>query len=221
MTTPPPLPSRNRPRAQLAIIVLDTAAPLALFYGLRWAGVNQWLALILSGIVPVVTLSYRLITERRLSLLAIFTLTVLAAGTAVGLVTGDPRLLLARESYLTGLVGLWIILTLWFARPFLLSATLPLLSEETARTWEHDWESDPTFRRVMRIMTITWGAAFLLDAASRIVMAYTMPVDLVPLLSVLLLVVMLVVIVQTGKAYGRRLMTDRNARGADTTGWVT
>ncbi|MDR7302975.1 VC0807 family protein [Haloactinomyces albus] len=211
MTTLPSQPSRTRPRAQLVMMLLDTAAPLALFYGLRWAGVNQWLALILSGALPVVTISYRLITERRLGLLAVFTLTILAAGTAIGFVTGDPRLLLARESYLTGLVGVWIILTLWFSRPFILSATLPLLPEKTARSWEHDWEHDPTFRRVMRIMTIAWGTAFLLDAAARIVMAYTLPIDLVPLLSVLLLVAMLLVIVQASKAYGRRLMAKQES----------
>lgn len=216
MTAAPPTPGRASPRAQLALMLLDTAAPLALFYGLRWAGVNQWLALMLSGAVPVTTLGYRIITERRIKLPAVFTLTILGAGTAIGFVTGDPRLLLARESYLTGLIGLWILGTLWAARPFLLSATLPLLPDETARSWEHDWQHDPTFRRVMRIMTIAWGAAFLLDAAARIVMAYTLPIDLVPLLSVVLLVMMLIAIVQASKAYGRRLMAARDTNRAKT-----
>jgi hypothetical protein len=53
-------------------------------------------------------------------------------------------------------------------------------------------------------MTAAWGVAFLLDAAARVVMASTLPVDLVPLLSTALLVVLLVVIVQASKAYGRR-----------------
>lgn len=209
MTTTPPKPGRHGPRAQLAMVGLDIAAPLALFYGLRWVGVNQWLALILSGVVPVLTLIYRFVTERRIGLPAVFTLTILGAGTALGFLTGDPRLLLARESYLTGLVGLWIIATLWLPRPFLLSATLPLLPATTARSWERDWANDVTFRRVLRVMTFAWGMAFLLDAVARIVMAYTLPVDLVPLLSVALLVVLLIAVVQVSKAYGRRLVVGR------------
>ncbi len=57
-------------------------------------------------------------------------------------------------------------------------------------------------------MTLAFGLAFVVDAAARVVMAYTLPLDLVPLLSVLLLVVLLVAIVQTGKAYGRRHLGD-------------
>ncbi|OLT49193.1 hypothetical protein BJF85_10020 [Saccharomonospora sp. CUA-673] len=192
------------------MLLLDTAAPLAVFYGLRWAGVNPWLALLLGGAIPLATLVYRLVTERRITLPAVFTLTILIAGTALGLVTGDPRLLLARESYLTAIVGLWILGTLWASRPILLSATLPLLPEQTARAWEHDWEHDPTFRRVMRRMTAAWGGAFLLDAAARVVMAYTLPVDVVPALSAGFLVVLLTAIVQFTKAYGRRLQRARD-----------
>ena len=221
MTVPLTQSSRRNPRAQFVMIFLDTALPLALFYGLQWAGVNQWLALILSGVVPVVTLSCRLLLGRRVSLLTIFTLTILVAATAIGFVAGDPRLLLARESYLAGLVGLWIILTLRFSRPFLLSATPPLLPEHTAQAWERDWESNATFRRVMRVMTATWGAAFVIDSMARIVMAYTLPIDLVPVLSVLLLVMMLAAIVQTSKSYARCLMLNQNVEDSGATGPIT
>jgi hypothetical protein len=56
----------------------------------------------------------------------------------------------------------------------------------------------------MRAMNAAFGAAFLIDAAARIVMAYTLPVDTVSILSVLLLVVLLAAVVQIGKAYDRR-----------------
>ena len=42
------------------------------------------------------------------------------------------------------------------------------------------------------------------DAAARVVMAYTLPLDLVPVASSSLLVVMLVGVVRAGKAWGRR-----------------
>lgn len=206
--------ARRNPRAALVMALLDVAAPLAMFYGMRWAGVDQWLALVVSGAVPLLMLAYRSATERRLEMLALFTLSILVCGTAVGLITGDPRLLLARESYLTGLVGLWMIRTLWGNRPFALQATLPLLPGADAQSSEDDWQHDASFRQVMRTMTLAWGGAFLVDAVARVVMAYTLPVDVVPLLGVLLLVAMLTAVVAVSKVYGRRLLvagpaTDR------------
>ena len=53
-------------------------------------------------------------------------------------------------------------------------------------------------------MTWGFGLAFLIDAAARVVMSYTLPLDLVPAASAALLAVMLVGVVQTGKAWGRR-----------------
>lgn len=200
-------------RRFVAMVVLDVAVPLAVFYGLRLAGVNQWWALILGGAIPLARLGYTTIRSRRLELASVFTLTLLVIGTGIGLLTGDPRLLLARESYLTGVVGAWILITLLTPRPFLFSATLPVLPAQTAQEWQQDWHTNRVFRRALRIMTAAWAIAFLVDAVARVVMAYTLPIDSVPALSIALLVVMLSIIVQITKAWGQRHQTtDRPER---------
>jgi hypothetical protein len=127
------------------------------------------------------------------------------------MLTADPRLLLARESYPTGVVGFWTVGTLLARRPLLFGVTTRFMSEDSARAWEHDWAHSPRSRRTLRVMTAAWGVAFLLDAAARVVMAYTLPVDLVPLLSTALLVVMLIVVVQASRAYGRRHLRGPDA----------
>ena len=91
------------------MLAADVALPLAVFYGLRAAGVNQWLALVLGSVTPAVRLAVTALRARRVELMGLFTLSLLAIGTAIGLVTADARLLVARESYLTGVVGLWIL----------------------------------------------------------------------------------------------------------------
>ncbi|MQA17045.1 MAG: hypothetical protein GEV09_23805 [Pseudonocardiaceae bacterium] len=60
-------------------------------------------------------------------------------------------------------------------------------------------------------MTAAWGVAFLIDAPARVVMTHTLPVDSVPLLSVLLLAGMLIAVVRLSKAYGRRLPARQEA----------
>lgn len=199
-------------RAAFALMIArDVALPLGLFYGLRAFGASQWLALVAGAAVPLAAAVIIAIRQRRVEKAGLFTLTLLGVGTLAGLFTADPRLLVARESYLTAVVGGWILVTVVTARPLLYTATVKFMPAETAESWERAWDTDPTFRRTLKAMTIAWGMAFLLDAAARVVMAYTLPLDLVPVLSVVLLVVMLAAVVEGGKAYGRR---HRPSRGA-------
>ncbi|RPF25298.1 hypothetical protein EDD96_7147 [Streptomyces sp. Ag109_G2-6] len=187
---------------------MEVGVPLGLYYGLRGAGLGQWLSLFISGALPLAQLVYKMATERRVSAVTLFTLSIMAAGTAITLLTGDARLLLARESYLTGLLGLWMIATLFAKRPFMFTTMTKMLPEETARTWHANWNNHARFRNVMRWMSLAWGAAFLIDSAARILMAYTLPVDLVPVLSVILLIGMLMTVVKISKTYGRRMMAE-------------
>ncbi|MFD9571111.1 VC0807 family protein [Streptomyces sp. NPDC059982] len=200
--------SKDPKAALIRTAFMDVGVPLGLYYGLRAAGLGQWLSLLISGALPLGQLIYKMVTERRVASVTLFTLSVMACGTAITLVTGDARLLLARESYLTGLLGLWMIGTLFAKRPFMFTTMVKMLPEETARTWHSNWEQHARFRSVMRWMSVAWGAAFLIDSAARIVMAYTLPVDLVPVLSVVMLVGMLMLVVKVSKAYGRRVMAN-------------
>ncbi|MFF4369538.1 VC0807 family protein [Streptomyces sp. NPDC001594] len=195
------------PKAELVrTAFMEVGVPLGLYYGLRAAGLGQWLSLLVSGALPLARLVLRMARERRVPTVALFTLSVMACGTAITLVTGDARLLLARESYLTGLLGLWMIATLFAKRPFMFATMVRMLPEETAGTWHAHWERHARFRSVMRWMSVAWGASFLIDSTARVVMAYTLPVDLVPVLSVILLVGMLMAVVKVSRAYGRRMM---------------
>ena len=120
----------------------------------------------LGAAIPLLRLAVTVVTQRRVDRLSLFSLSPIGSGTAIGLVTADPRLLLARESYLTA----------------------------------------------------AWGAAFLLDAAARVVMAHTLPVDVVSLASTALLAVLLVIVLQASKAYGRRHLQLREPAASQTKG---
>lgn len=199
---------RSGPGAFTAFLLLDLALPLASYYVLRALGVSIWMALVAGAVVPLIRLGAGALLHQRVSRASLFTLGLIALGTAVGLTTADARLLMARESYLTGFVGVWILLSLLGPRPLIFTATVGFMAQPAAEEWHRSWDTSETFRQAMRGMTWGFGLAFATDAAARFVMSYTLPLDLVPVASSALLVTMLVCVVQAGRAWGRHQPTD-------------
>ena len=165
-------------------LLLELVLPLGGYYGLRALGVDQSLALVVGGALTVPWIAYGVIRHRRIDFTAAFTLTLLAVGGLMSLITGDPRLLLVRDSWLGALIGLWILGSLFARRPFIMvtsrAVVVAKVGEAGAVAWEGRWEHEPDFRRHVRILTATWGAVFLADAGVRVVLAYSLPVDSVP-----------------------------------------
>jgi hypothetical protein len=172
---------------------LDVAAPLAVFYGARAAGVNPWLALVLGVVAPIVAIVLTWTRQRHLDSTAVFMIAAMVVSAIIALFTGDPRALLARESWVTGALGLWMLASLALARPFLLDVAVKISPPEVGQRYGDLWQRSPVFHRWMRWASLAWGTAFVIDAVARVVMAYTLPVDTVPLLGVLLLISLLVV----------------------------
>ncbi|MFF0945340.1 VC0807 family protein [Kocuria sp. CPCC 205300] len=178
--------------------------PFTLYYGLRLAGAEPWVALVLGGFAPLLRVLITTVRAHRLDRLGAFTLTVLVLNTAVGLITTDARLLMALGSWLTALLGTWLLISLCSRRPVLFEATVALMPAEAAARWQHDWQHNTVFRRIFQAMTAGWGIAFLIGAITRVAMSYTLPVDVVPAASAGLLLLLLTLVVQATKAYGRR-----------------
>lgn len=198
---PAPFPRRWLPTLTL---VLDIVAPLVIFYGLRSLGVSVWPALVLGGIAPVISITLTWARHRHLDPTAIFVLVALILSVVVALFTADPRALVARESWLTGAIGVWMIVTLSMSRPFLLDIIIKMSPQALGIRGLALWQKNRVFRRWLRVTSIAWGTAFLLDAVIRVAMAFTIPLDVVPLASVLILIGLLVLAQGGTLVYGRR-----------------
>jgi hypothetical protein len=179
-------------RAGFIWFAFDMLGPTALLYLLIWHGMSLYVSLLASAAVSSVS---ALVSYRRGSgshRLAPFMLAMALAGFVIALVSGSDRFLLARESLLTMMVGLWFLSSLWKPRPLTYQFTRPLLEGRLGRggaSWELLWEQEPSFRRSWRVTTIIWAIALLIDAAIRVAMAYTLPVNAVPALQTALMLV--------------------------------
>ncbi|QIS09936.1 VC0807 family protein [Nocardia arthritidis] len=170
-------------------LIVELVLPIGGYYGLRAAGVNPWLALIAPGLLVGLFIAYRAIRERRVDMMALFALAMIAVGAVTSLLTGDPRTLFLRDSLIFGAIGLWMLGTLLTEHPSMRSAARAIVTakigEEGYRQWDARWDNDSRFRSQLRLLTLVWGLGFTLDALVRAVLAYTLPVDAVPLVSTL------------------------------------
>ncbi len=195
--SPGAVPSRRRVGTAIRV-VLELALPVALYYGLRAAGVGVYLTLLISAVVPAGFGIYRFVRKRRVDGLALYMLTMLVLSTAISFISGNPRFLLARDAWLTGVTGLWFLVSAWTSRPLSYLYTRPLLERRFGPAgvpWDQLWRQLPRFRRLWRVSSVLWAVGLLLDAALRVAMAYQLPIDEVPGLGTLLYVATSVVLI--------------------------
>lgn len=197
-----------------ARMVFDLVVPLALFYGLRASGVSMYVALLAGALASGVTAVVVLATQRRLDGIAAFVLSTMLLSVAVSLLAGSPRFLLAKEAWLTAFAGLWFLGTLWTRRPLAFQISRPMLEGRLGWPggWDDLWRRSRAFRRMWRISTVLWGVGTLADSVARVVMAYALPVDLVPALnSVLYGLTCVVLVVVTNVHYRAAGVYDRRS----------
>ncbi|WP_148307971.1 VC0807 family protein [Actinoplanes friuliensis] len=183
--------------------------PVGLYYLLRTLGVGPLLALLAGGVPTLVRIVLTGVRERAIDRISVFTLSLLVAGALASLLTGSPRWLLAKGGVFTGIIGVWL---LWSLRGRTIAFEGILGFQRTAaavEAWEANWRDSPEFRHVMRAVTVIWGAGFLVEAVVRIVLAYTLPVDVVPVVTSVQFLVLIVLMLWIGPRYGRGYMSRR------------
>jgi hypothetical protein len=193
-------------------VLIDVLAPLALFYGLRAAGVDQLLALLAGAAIPVVTGLRALAAGQRIGGVRWFVLGAMAVTVAGSFISGSPRALLLRGVLVMTALGVFLLVTVWARRPFLYEAARTVFDEDKQRTWCRNWDDHPPFRRLLRLCSALWAAACLLDAALRAVIVLVLPVDAVPIAELALLVVTLAALVIVQRVFGRAFLRRHGLR---------
>ncbi|WP_079319072.1 VC0807 family protein [Microbispora sp. GKU 823] len=198
-------PRRGNLGTMLTPLALDVAAPMACYYLLHGAfGTSEVAALAVSGVIPAVRVVAGIVRDRTLNGLAGLTLAVNVAGIALSFVTGDARMMIAKDSALSGVISLFMMLSAFTARPVMTPGMRAFITRGNA-VREAAWErlaGSARFRRAERRFTGIWGGALLADCAARLIGAFTLPVSTMVWLSNVLLIAALVVGLLVAGAFG-------------------
>jgi len=167
-------------RSLLPILVLDIACPYLAYHFLRqrFPGMSPSLALLLSGLFPAANNVGTLIRSRTVDIIGIVILVGIAVGAASAFVTGDPKLLLIRESFVTGALAIVCLSSFLWPRPLLFFIGRDFTAgHDPARIAEFNalWDR-PAARRVFRVMTAVWGLGWLGEFVLKAALVLTLTV---------------------------------------------
>lgn len=185
MTAPQPQQQARRGKAALTM-AWDIGAPVGMYYLLHGLGMSTFPALLLSALLPGLSAVYQVIRAGKPDGLGVFVLSVTVASALASLVSGTPRFLLAKDGMLTAFSGAWLLLTARGQRPVVFLFARALLEGRVGphgESWDLLWAQLPGFRRIWRVAGVIWGTTIIADAALRLVMAYTLPINQVPALN--------------------------------------
>jgi hypothetical protein len=147
-------------RSVAVILLVDLVAPdrhlLRAAVGRR----RDLLALLAGAVLPGLTTLAKLLRDRRLDRLGVFVITMPLLSAGAALIAGSPRFLLAKEGWITAVVGIWFLASLRGRRPLTFLFSRPLLEgrrlfgSPAGASWAALWRQAPRFRRIWSVATI-------------------------------------------------------------------
>lgn len=160
-------------------LLIDAVVPLGGYYLLRHYGVGITQALAITSIVPAIRVIWVAVRERSSEPLAVAVLLVTLVSIPIALVSGSPRIMLAKESIGTGPVGLWMIIGALRGKPAMSEPYRAFLARSgaAAAAWDRRVVEDARFRRGVRMISVLWGAVMVSAFAVHLVLALVLPVD--------------------------------------------
>lgn len=170
---------RSVARTLLPLLV-DVGVPLGAYFIARDAfGLSLVDAYIVSSVVPVVRTITTALRDRTVNRLSALMLAVNIAGIALSLVTGDVRLMFAKDSGISSVIAFGILLSVIRGEPAMSDGLrLWVTRGDAARTavWNRLRATSAGFTRLERRYTLIWGAFLLADCVARLACAWTAPV---------------------------------------------
>lgn len=109
-------------------------------------------ALVWATVVPAVMILLGFVRQRKLDIIASFTIFTLVLSIVVAYATEDPRLLQLRESYLSAVLGAMMVLSALLGRPAMVYLAPRMVPPDVRPKLEH-----PAIRRLLTQLTWIWG----------------------------------------------------------------
>jgi len=159
-------------------ILINGLVPVAV-YNLLLGHFSSFVSLLLATMVPLLDNLYHIVKHRKADAFGLFMLTAFVLSLLAFLLGGNEKLILMRESLVTGILGLIFIGSLFYSKPLIYHFAIRFSSNDEseqkgkfANNWEYSY-----FRFVIRLMTAVWGIALLAEAVIKTILVYELSIS--------------------------------------------
>jgi hypothetical protein len=210
------------------MLFIDAGLPLAIYYLCKqW--LSQLVALIISGIPPLLRVIYVFWKKRHIDMLGCIFVIAFVLSAVLSIISGDIRLAMLRDSTVTAVVSLMFLVTLiplrtrWFTiRPLIFLISQQMMAGLPPTTWidangeKHEmdrmewvWKYCPIYRKYCYILCAIWGILLMAEFAAKVIMIQsTLSVDQIVLYGNIMVIVV-VVVMTIGTIVASREITKR------------
>jgi hypothetical protein len=155
-------------------ILLDVAPPLIAYYGLRAAGVSEYVALLTATVLAGIKVSYDAIRARRLDPFAGYLMLNFGLSLAVGLATSDARMLMAGNTLVGGIGALVFLGSCFIGTPLtqIVSERVRAVSDDSPEPGEAEFK-----HRVHIQLSAMWGIGLLIGTLISLAIIFSLSID--------------------------------------------
>ncbi|HUB95589.1 MAG TPA: VC0807 family protein [Stellaceae bacterium] len=157
--------------------LISAAAPFVAVIALEHLGVGSVGAVALAALIPVGSVVWSFLAQRRVDVIGAAVLVAMAGAIAVSLISGDPRYGIMKAAPAFGLWGIACLLSLPGERPLMFFVARHFSAggdPAKVAAWNARLAS-PGFRHSMRVLTLVWGAATLAESVAGVASALFLP----------------------------------------------
>lgn len=166
-------------------LAVNFLAPWLLYRASR-PHVSEVHAIMISASAPMVWGLAQFARSRKLDVFSVLSLGGIILSLAVLGLGGSPKVLLVRESFVGGAVGIAFLISAMIGRPLMLELLRAMVQSvppggtgmmARARQEVESFGDSPRFRRFMTTMTIVFGLLGVVEMSVRIALALTLPTE--------------------------------------------
>lgn len=145
--------------------------------------VDETHAIMISASAPMIWGLVQFARSRKVDTFSVLSLGGIAVSFAIFALGGSPKVLLVRESLVTGAVGLLFLASALIGRPLMfelfrgIAGSMPGEKLARARELLESNAGAPWFRRLMTSMTLVFGIFGIVEMAARIALALALPTE--------------------------------------------
>ncbi len=159
-------------------LILNLVLPY-LAYRLLLPYTSGIVALSAAALIPLGDSLYSLFRTKKLDAFSGFIFLGIVLGIVAVFVGGDERFILLRESYVTGVMGLLFLASLFFSRPLIYYFAERFMGRD--ESMNEKWATRPRYRHTFRLFTLVWGISLVFEAFLKVSLVFmvTIPTFLI------------------------------------------